>query len=160
VSYFKTPCITSSTVIINKEVFNKIGHFNNKLKFGEDQHLWFRIASKCSIYFNNDTLVTYKLEDHSKSIKNFEKRELNSDLVSVINELQINGNEWILFKDRYLLRYLRPYYVCDRHLESVNKIIRDIKITKKNILLISFYLFPRLFVKPLYRFFYLRKYAN
>lgn len=159
-SYFETPCITSSTVIINKRVFDIAGHFNTKLKFGEDQHLWFRIASKFSIFFNNNPLVTYNLEDHSSNNKNFEYRDLKSDLVSVINDLEIEGSDWILFKERYLLSYLRPYYVCDKHLESVNKIISTIKITKKNILLISFYLFPRLIIKPLYKLFFLIKYTN
>ena len=159
-SYFKTPCITSSTVIINKRVFDIAGYFNTNLKFGEDQHLWFRIASKCSIFFNNNPLVTYKLLDHSSSNKDFINRDLNSDLVSVINELEIEGSDWILFKERYMLKYLRPYYVCDRHLESVIKIIRTIKITNKNILLISFYLFPRLIIKPFYRLLFSIKYTN
>ena len=158
-SYFITPCLTSSSVIINKKIFEIVGFFDTKLKYGEDQHLWFRITSKFKVFFNDKPLVNYRLIDHSFSNIDFSKRDINSDLVSIINDLEINVENWDLFKNKYILCYLRPYYICDTHLNSVKHILRTISINKNNFILFLFYLFPRFIVKPIYKYYFSNKYT-
>ena len=61
-------CIISpSSVIINKEVFDKIGFFNEKLPACEDYDLWLRICSKYPVSFINEAL-TYKYGGHSDQL--------------------------------------------------------------------------------------------
>ena len=159
-SYFQKPCINSSTVIINKNIFKRVGVFDPKLKYGEDQHLWFRLGANCKIYFNSAPLVNYRMEDHQLSNSNIEKRNISTDLVSVIDDLEIYTEEWELFKTNYLMKYLRPYYMYDIHLSSVKKIIMKIPFKRKFNLLYLFYITPRFIVKPLYMLFYFLKYTK
>lgn len=158
-SYFNNPCITSSSVIINKRIFNEIGIFNEILKYGEDQHLWFRIASKYKIYFNDNPLVNYRLDDHNFGNKDFSKRDINTDLVCEINKLEINHVDWLVFKEKYLLKYLKPYYICDNHFNTVTSLLKSIKVNRNNFFLMSFYLFPRFIIKPLYKVYFFKKYT-
>jgi len=158
-SYFKNPCINSSNSIIKKSLFIKVGYFNTSLKYGEDQHLWFRLAANCLIYFNSLPLVNYRMADHQLSNSSFEDRDLNSDLVSVIDELEIHTGDWQLFKNNYLFKYLRPYYICDNHLEQVRKILDRMSPKSKCNMLFVFYILPRFLVKPLYKAFYTLKYT-
>ncbi|MAJ91817.1 MAG: glycosyl transferase [Legionellales bacterium] len=61
-------CIISpSSVIINKEVFDKIGFFDEKLPACEDYDLWLRICSKYPVSFINEAL-TYKYGGHSDQL--------------------------------------------------------------------------------------------
>lgn len=159
-SYFENPCITSSSVIINKKIFDSIGFFETNLKYGEDQHLWFRLGANCKIYFNSTPLINYRMEDHQLSNSNIKKRSISTDLVSVIDNLEIYDEEWEIFKTNYLMKYLRPYYMYDIHLSSVKRIINKIPFKRKFNLLYMFYIIPRFIVKPLYKVFYSLKYTK
>lgn len=158
-SYFETPCINSSAVIINKEILNFTGFFLEKLKYGEDQHLWFRLANYTNIFFQSIPMVYYRMDDHQISNTDFSNRDINSDLVSVINDLDINHDDWRSFKEEYLLKCLKPYYICDNHYKTVNSLIKSITINRTNFFLMSFYSLPRFIIKPLYKVYFLKKYT-
>jgi len=158
-NYFDFPCITSSSVIIKKDVFDSVGLFDTRLKYGEDQHLWFRIAAAFKVYYNDSPLVYYNMHDHLKGNSLVDARDLDSDLVSVIDDLEIYGKNWERFKYNYLLKYLRPYYLFDHHLPQVNKLLSIIPFRRKINLLYTFYLVPRKIVKFLYSIVYKLKYT-
>lgn len=159
-SYLKNPCFSSSTVIIRKNVFVRLGVFNPKLKYGEDQHLWFRLGANCIIYFNSSPLVNYRMEDHQVSNSLIKDRDFSADLVSVIDDIEIYTEEWQVFKTNYLMRYLRPYYIYDDHLLSVKTLINKIPLIRKLSFPYLFYALPRFIIKPLYKWFYFLKYTN
>lgn len=158
-NYFNFPCITSSSVIIKKDVFYSVGLFDTKLKYGEDQHLWFRIAAAFKIYYNDSPLVYYNMHDHLKGNALVGTRNLDSDLVSVIDDLEIYGKNWERFKYNYVLKYLRPYYLFDHHLPQVNKLLSIIPLSRKINLLYIFYILPRGIVKFLYDIVYKLRYT-
>jgi glycosyltransferase involved in cell wall biosynthesis len=54
--------INCSFVVIMKSVFNNVGGFNEGLKFGEDFHLWVRVALKYKIAYLNENL-SYSNQD-------------------------------------------------------------------------------------------------
>lgn len=154
-SYFQTPCISASSVIIHKTVFENAGTFPVSIKYGEDLHLWFRIADKYSIYFNNNPLVIYNIFQHYQGNFSFENKDITKDIVYYINDLEINNSEWPFFKDMYLLKYLRPYYICDNHLATVRMLLSTVTVKSK---LHLFYKLPRAFVAPLYRLIFIYRY--
>jgi glycosyltransferase involved in cell wall biosynthesis len=63
INYFETYAKTYSTpfncsfVVVNKSDFNNVGGFNPNLKFGEDFHLWARIALKYQVGYINKPLA-------------------------------------------------------------------------------------------------------
>lgn len=158
-SYFKNPCIHSSAIILKKEIFNFVGFFHENLKYGEDQHLWFRLSNYTTIFFQSDPLVFYRMDDHQISNQKICNRDISNDLVYEIHKLNITSEEWDEFKSHYLFKYLRPYYICDNHLNSVKRLIDEIPIKQKKSILFLFYLLPRIIIKPLYNLFYSLKYT-
>ena len=51
--------LTSSSIMIKKEVLDKIGLFDENLKFGDDWDLWLRIAKKYKFDFAPEFLIKY-----------------------------------------------------------------------------------------------------
>lgn len=158
-SYFETPCIQTSAILLKKEVLSLIGFFHETLKYGEDQHLWFRLANHTTIFFQSEPLVYYKMDDHQKSNASLCNRNLSNDLVFEIINLNLTASGWDEFKSQYLFKYLRPYYICDNHFNAVSELINKIPSKEKKSILYLFYLLPRFIVKPLYKLYYSLKYT-
>ena len=66
-----------SSVLIKKDVFLKLGGYNNYMKYSQDFELWLRALSKYKIYSINEPLVSIRI--HSKRISNH--REGNNQLI-------------------------------------------------------------------------------
>ncbi len=59
----------TSSVAIHKSVFEKVGHFDTKIKHGEDTELWIRIGLEYPIVFINKVLARYVFDVDSISRK-------------------------------------------------------------------------------------------
>lgn len=93
-------CISPSSVLIKKNIFNQIGYFDEDLPVCEDYDLWLKICSKEKVLFI-DQKLTFKYGGHndqlSKShwgmdrfrIKSIENLVLNYDLKSYQKHLAI-----------------------------------------------------------------------
>ncbi|MEX0996458.1 MAG: glycosyltransferase family A protein [Flavobacteriaceae bacterium] len=73
VDYFEASSIntilTSSSTVLQKSVFDKIGFYDSSIKSGQDTDLWIRIGLKYKIVFINTFLVTYRFVKQSLSNK-------------------------------------------------------------------------------------------
>ena len=71
VSYFTSSYIntilTSSSTVLHKDVFEKIGYYNPSLPSGEDTDLWIRLGIDYTVVFLNTPLATYRYEPTSLS---------------------------------------------------------------------------------------------
>ena len=65
-SYINT-ILTSSSTVVHKDVFEKIGHYNPTLRSGEDTDLWIRVGLDYKVVFLNTPLATYRFEASSLS---------------------------------------------------------------------------------------------
>lgn len=72
----------SSAVVIDKRVFKKVGLFDERIKYAEDNDMWFRIIAMYDVAFYDKYLVSY--------VQDSENRALNKPI---------------------LLKYFLPYYV-------------------------------------------------
>lgn len=78
--YFESSCIntllTSSSTVLHKSVFEKIGCYNISIKSGQDTDLWIRIGLQYKIVFVNRVLVVYSYAMNSlyKSSKSISER--------------------------------------------------------------------------------------
>jgi len=59
---FEVPLVCSSSIIIQKSCFDKIGLFNTKFTRGEDIDVWSRLARKYRLAFE-PTLLSYYIQD-------------------------------------------------------------------------------------------------
>jgi len=59
--------VTTSTVMVRRDVFQEIGYFEENLKAAEDDNLWMRIAYKYTIHLLDEELIHYRLTENSLS---------------------------------------------------------------------------------------------
>lgn len=78
VDYFKASqldsVLLSISTVIKKEVFEKVGYYNPKIKSGEDTDLYVRIGLKYKVVFSPKITATYIIRKNSlgQRIKNFD----------------------------------------------------------------------------------------
>lgn len=59
--------ITSSNVLVKKNVFHVVGQFNENLKYGEDLDLWYRLAQKFDIIKSTKITAVYRVDAENRS---------------------------------------------------------------------------------------------
>jgi predicted O-linked N-acetylglucosamine transferase (SPINDLY family)/GT2 family glycosyltransferase len=72
-----------TTVLIKKEMFNRVGLFNSDLCQIVDLEMWLRIISECKVGFVNKYLSHFRLHEHQQTNRNSSKEGvILSDLTS------------------------------------------------------------------------------
>ena len=119
--------ITSITVVLKKEVFEKTGGFNSMLKFGEDFDLWLRITWDFKFIFLNKELAFYNqdieilnravgsklyLPNEHAFFQDFTRYKKNSDFIFLFEVLAVYG--------------LMPYYLAKKNKAEVGEILKCI----------------------------------
>ena len=128
-----------SSVVIKRDVFMKLGGYNDYMKYSQDFELWLRASSKYKIFSINKPLVSIRI--HSNRISNHNKG--NNQLIYsracliaywLSNDLFVNPSHiystkyWWIFLDavsNFIGKH--PYYLGR---ESYIKIIKEFKINK------------------------------
>lgn len=100
---FKGNIITCpSSVMIKKEVLEKVGILKVDMKSLEDLELWFRISQKYHVYSINDDLVKYRLHQNRITASHYKREEFYELLLYYTllqNEKGINEN--IIYRNIY-----------------------------------------------------------
>ena len=122
--------ISPSSVLIKKDIFEKIGMFDETLKVCEDYDLWLRFASKYPVHFLDQPLIK-KYGGHSDQLSKvddgIESYRIRS-LKKIMNSGILNKKQKTITKDVLV----KKMYIYAKGLEKRNK-IRELNDTKKNI---------------------------
>ena len=94
--YFEMPkrvsdLFCSSSVVIRRDVFDKVGMFDERIKYAEDSDMWFRIIATHKVAFYDKYMVFYQWDAENRAMTR-----------------------------RRDLRYFLPYYV-DKYIEPIFK---------------------------------------
>jgi glycosyltransferase involved in cell wall biosynthesis len=76
----------SSSVIIRKEVFNKLGMFDERIKYAEDTDMWWRIIATNPVAFYDKYMVFYRYDAENRALKR--ERRLRNYLPYYIDKYQ------------------------------------------------------------------------
>lgn len=81
--YFQMPkrvsdLFCSSSVVIRKDVFDKVGMFDERIKYAEDSDMWFRIIATHKVAFYDRYLVFYQWDAENRAMT--KRRDLRSFL--------------------------------------------------------------------------------
>lgn len=101
----------SSSVMIKRKCFDKVGYFDENLRFGEDWDMWLRLSKEYEFDYVNNPLV--KVRNHSLNTQK------DKDLIFA-NEIKFQ-NKWIP-----ILRRDRIYFAN----RIIDQIINQIKLKK------------------------------
>jgi len=112
---------SASGVLIKKEVFNKVGIFDESLSFVEDWDMWLRIAEKYEMDFVDERLVNIRRHDNNRTV---------SIGKSLIGEIDFY-NKWIEnIKDKNIIpqKWADAVAIClILNFPNVKKIIKILK---------------------------------
>ena len=122
--------ISPSSVLIQKDIFDEIGMFDETLEVCEDYDLWLRFASKYPVHFLDQPLIK-KYGGHSDQLSKvddgIESYRIRS-LKKIMNSGILNKKQKTITKDVLV----KKMYIYAKGLEKRNK-IRELNDTKKNI---------------------------
>ncbi len=104
----------TSIVVVHKDCFSVVKGFNEKLKYGEDLDLWYRLAQKFDIIKNTKVTAVYRVDaenrsDHKQDL--YKCFEYYIDLKKTYNNSE---KEYLIFLiNRRLYSYIRTFNLVD-----------------------------------------------
>jgi len=87
----------SSSVVIRKEVFEKVGMFDERLKYSEDNDMWWRILATYPVAYYDRYMVFYRYDAENRALS--QKMLLRYDAPFVVDKYQTQ--QWKAKKDFY-----------------------------------------------------------
>lgn len=134
-NYFEMPgrisdLYCSSSVLVRKDVFDKVGLFDERIRYAEDEDMWWRIIATHKVAFYDRYMVFYRFEAENRALTR--PRRLRYDLPYYIGKYQdpiYTSNQafwcWI---NRWGATHLRAAYfgANEQDREDSKKAVRDL----------------------------------
>ncbi len=140
-----------SFVVVKKNVFKEFKGFHPKLKFGEDFHLWIRIALKYKVAYLNKPLA-YSNQDVNKKIRALGEKIWNPVNHFIFNlsflEKDENHNQELKkLLDGLRVRALLKYHLSLKYQKETKRELQKVDFSKQNSYYRYVYHSPRIFIK-------------
>lgn len=165
-NYFKSAAVGdlpvwSSAVCIPKRIFtsNNIW-FPVGEKYGEDQHVWARVAMKYEVAYNTKTCALYMLETENNTyLKNSKEKEPQESILGLRKFREsIKEEEKKKYFDKYIQRYISSQVLSN--MKNGNKIYAIKQLFRYKLYFKYKIKFVILFIIPNQFYTYLKKYKN
>jgi glycosyltransferase involved in cell wall biosynthesis len=119
----KLGIISPSTVIIKREIVEKIGFFDEKIKAGADLDFYLRCIKEFDFYFIDEPLVNYYESEESLSKKQFWKKWI-PEYEYILEKYEKDFKKCKKAKSRFL-RTLATCYLLEGNLEKSRKYLLE-----------------------------------
>lgn len=114
-NYFQMPgrisdLYCSSSVVIKKEVFDKVGYFDERIKYAEDSDMWFRIIATYPVAFYDRYMAFYQYDAENRAMNR--TRLLNYFLPYYVDKYQDFKHNEVFYRwvNRWAANLIRSYY--------------------------------------------------
>lgn len=114
-NYFQIPgrisdLYCSSSVVIQKEVFDKVGYFDERIKYAEDSDMWFRIIATYLVAFYDRYMAFYQYDAENRAMNR--TRLLRYFLPYYVDKYQVFKRNIVFYKwiNRWAANLIRSYY--------------------------------------------------
>ena len=114
-NYFQIPgrisdLYCSSSVVIQKEVFDKVGYFDERIKYAEDSDMWFRIIASYPVVFYDRYMAFYQYDAENRAMNR--TRLLRYFLPYYVDKYQDFKHNIVFYKwiNRWAANLIRSYY--------------------------------------------------
>ena len=114
-NYFQIPgrisdLYCSSSVVIQKEVFDKVGYFDERIKYAEDSDMWFRIIATYPVVFYDRYMAFYQYDAENRAMNR--TRLLRCFLPYYVDKYQDFKHNIVFYKwiNRWAANLIRSYY--------------------------------------------------
>lgn len=114
-NYFQMPgrisdLYCSSSVVIKKDVFDKVGYFDERIKYAEDSDMWFRIIATYPVAFYDRYMAFYQYDAENRAMNR--TRLLKHFLPYYVDKYQDFTHNQIFYRwiNRWAANLIRIYY--------------------------------------------------
>ncbi len=76
--------IQTPSIVVKREVYEKLGAFNRDLTWVEDWEMWIRIACNFNFYYEPQNFASYRIHYHSNSENSYETGRFIKDVLKCI----------------------------------------------------------------------------
>ena len=100
----------SSSVVIKMEVFDKVGYFDERIKYAEDSDMWFRIIATYPVAFYDKYMAFYLYDAENRAMNR--TRMLKCFLPYYVDKYQEFKHNQVFYKwiNRWAANLIRIYY--------------------------------------------------
>ena len=121
--------IQTPSIVVKREVYEKLGAFNKDLTWLEDWEMWIRIACNYRFYYEPTVLAAYRIHDASNTVDSLETGRFVKDVLECINVyskyLKVFGKEKKAMINSARQHYLDYAKTQSRQRSSVLMLIRS-----------------------------------
>ncbi len=151
-SFEKMILISLSCVVIKKEVFKRVGNFDEKFKVAADLDLYLRILKNYYFYYLEEPLVNYTQSDNSLSNEQFWIKQM-PEYKYLLEKYEEDLKKHPQIKTKFL-RYIGTFYTLNNDGKMARKYFKE--AIKNNPLSLRLYFqyflsfFPKIYKKVLF----------
>lgn len=146
---------TSSSVVINKNVFDAIGKYDEQLIRGEDVDLWFRIALHYPVAFLNKPLAIYRLQAENRS--NIGMAESNKCLIwnlERFKKYELSNSKFKIAVDNWRMAHISNFLRGDScEVTKIKPILNKMDLSSFSYIWTIFKYMPECSIKYLYKWY-------
>ena len=132
-NYFQIPgrisdLFCSSSVVIKKEVFDRVGYFDERIKYAEDSDMWFRIIATYPVAFYDKYMAFYQYDAENRAMNR--TRMLKYFLPYYVDKYQDFKHNQTFYRwiNRWAANLIRIYYF-----DSTKEQLDDARIAAKKL---------------------------
>lgn len=120
-NYFQMPgrisdLYCSSSVVIKKEVFDKVGYFDERIKYAEDSDMWFRIIATYPVVFYDKYMAFYRYDAENRALMN-RRIMLRHYLPYYVDKYKSfqNNIRFYVWVNRWAANMIRRFYFSSKY---------------------------------------------
>lgn len=100
----------SSSVLIKKEAFDKVGFFDERIRYAEDSDMWFRIIARFKVAFYDRYMVFYRFDAENRA--QVQRRPLKYFLPFFVEKYQSFQDNSVFYTwvNRWSAQHIANYY--------------------------------------------------
>lgn len=117
----------TGAVVVRKSVFEQIGYFDERIHYGEDMDMWYRIILNYPVAYNDNTLAWYCQDAENRAMD--KEIPLDKHLPYYIEKYAVfrkDNKEFRRYFDRECLYRLYPYALKNRKDPDLQRILDQI----------------------------------
>jgi hypothetical protein len=135
-NYFQIPgrisdLYCSSSVVIQKEVFDRVGYFDERIKYAEDNDMWFRIIATYPVAFYDRYMAFYLFDAENRALKR--RIMLRYYLPFYVDKFESykDNRAFYMWINRWSANVIRRYYFESKYnqLEDAKNAVKKLDYT-------------------------------
>lgn len=136
----------STAVCCKKSALNSIGGFDERIAYGEDTDVWWRIMLKYPAAYSNKELAIYRFDEENRAMeKEIPLDKLYINYFEKYSEYRKSNDAFRHFIDKECMWWLYQYALDGNHKADVKRILSQIDLSEYKFSFRFRFMFPKLY---------------